>query len=791
MNYNWPAVGMVRRIVALSCSVMLAACTLPYEQLGLPRQIDPPVAASGNQPGTTKKGLPLGAPGSPETTEPRLYKGSGVFAGGNGARTAETNPTWVADGPVGQAPTVNGAQATKDGIAINLVGASVVEVAKTVLGDVLGVNYIVSEKVKATITMRTVRPVDKAGLLEIFEAVLRAEGATLVVEGGVYKIVPTGDAAASGAPLRPRRTGNRPAAGVATDIVPLRFVAPAEMERVLKSAAPQAGVLRVDSARNLIMISGTASELASMREMINVFDVDWMRGMSFGLHPVETSDPEAIAQELDTIFANDKDSPTKGIVRFIGNRRLKSVLVISARPEYLVKAATWIARIDKASQATEKQVHVYHVQHRPASELAQLLQKVYTGSRDGGRGGSTSARSTSSSSGASDAPRSGSDSSGGGGPVAAPTIAAPSQPGFGSAAKSSDSTSLTAGNRGSEGIGAIDSGTSGSIDSGRSGGSSGSTLPPDDRASGISVVADEPNNSLVITATAPEYRRLRRILETMDTTPNQVMLEATIAEVSLNDELKFGVRWFFQKGNHSVQFTDAASAVASVAGFSYFFNTVNVKAVINALGTVTDVNVLSSPTMMVLENKKATLQVGDEVPILTQTAVNPANAGGAVTNPIVNSVTYRNTGVILGITPRVGEDGRVLLEVEQEVSDVVATKNSGIDSPTIQQRRIKTTVTVRDGETIILAGLMQDKSTRVRDQIPILGNIPFIGNAFKNKTDTINRTELLIAITPQVIRDDSQLSAATSEFRDSMNFSTRPQRKARPDTREHIDRLVR
>ncbi len=775
-------------VTALLCIVLTAACTLPYEQLALPRQIDPPVTAQGNQPGTTRKGLALGAPGSPETTQPRLYKGTGDFASDGRTRNAETNPTWVADGPVGQAPVVNGAQSNKDGVAINLVGASVGEVAKTVLGDVLGVNYIVSEKVKATITMRTVRPVDKAGLLEIFEAVLRAEGATLVVEGGIYKIVPTGDATAGGAPLRPRRTGNRPAAGVTTDIVPLRYVAPAEIERVLKSAAPQAGVLRVDSARNLIMISGTASELASMRDMINVFDVDWMRGMSFGLHPVETSDPEAIAQELDTIFANDRDSPTKGIVRFIGNRRLKSVLVITARPEYLQKAATWIARIDKASQATEKQVHVYHVQHRPANELAQLLQKVYTSSRDGGRGANASSRSTSSSP---DAPRSSGDSAGSGtGPVAPPSIAAPGQPGVGSTAKPADASSLTAGNRGGDGVGASETVVSSSTETGRSG--SASALPPDDRSSGISVVADEPNNTLVITATSSEYRRLRRILETMDTTPNQVMLEATIAEVSLNDQLKFGVRWFFQKGDHSVQFTEAANGIVggpAAAGFSYFFNTLNVKAVINALGTVTDVNVLSSPTMMVIENKKAVLQVGDEVPILTQTAVTPLVGG--VGSPIVNSVTYRNTGVILGITPRVGEDGRVLLEVEQEVSDVVDRRASGIDSPTIQQRRIKTTVTVRDGETIILAGLMQDKSSRVRDQIPILGNIPFIGNAFKNKTDTINRTELLIAITPQVIRDDSQLSAATAEFRDSINFTTRPQRKTGPGTREQIDRLVR
>ena len=241
----------------------------------------------------------------------------------------------------------------------------------------LGVNYVISDKVNASITLRTANPVDKAALLEIFDSVLRAEGISVVAEGGVYKIVPElrGCCVRSAAAAQGRPT--EAALGVASEIVPLRFVAAAEMERILKSAAPNASVLRADTNRNVLLISGTKAELASMTELVRVFDVDWMRGMSFGIFPVEASDPEAIAQELDVIFANDKDSPSKGLVRFVPNRRLKSVLVISQRPEYLKKAETWIARIDLASASTEKRVFVYHVQNRPAAEVAQLLQKVY------------------------------------------------------------------------------------------------------------------------------------------------------------------------------------------------------------------------------------------------------------------------------------------------------------------------------------------------------------------------------------------------------------------------------
>jgi len=316
-----------------------------------------------------------------------------------------------------------------------------------------------------------------------------------------------------------------------------------------------------------------------------------------------------------------------------------------------------------------------------------------------------------------------------------------------------------------------------------------SQAPADDRAKGISIVSDEPNNALVVTATASEYKRVRQILARIDVAPSQVMLEATIAEVTLNDRLRFGLRWFFEKGASELRLSDVATAAVApnLTGFSYFVNTPNVKVALNALSTITDVNVVSSPTLMTLDNKRAILQVGDEVPVATQSAVSVVTPGA----PIVNTISYRNTGVILSITPRVADNGRVLLDIEQEVSDVVETSTSAIDSPTFQQRRVRTTVAVQDGEAIVLAGMMQDRATRTRDQIPIVGDIPVVGNLFKNKTDTIARTELLIAITPRVVKDAGQIRDIAAEFRDKLNFSTRPERRAPPDKREQVDRLAR
>ncbi len=271
--------------------------------------------------------------------------------------------------------------------------------------------------------------------------------------------------------------------------------------------------------------------------------------------------------------------------------------------------------------------------------------------------------------------------------------------------------------------------------------------------------------------------------------PTQVMLEAVIAEVSLNDELKFGLKWYFEKRNSSFTLSDAVNgAVASAfPGFSYFFSTSSVQVALDALSTITRVNVVSAPSVMAMDNRKATLQIGDQVPIITQTAQSVTNPDA----PVVNAVTLKDTGVILSVTPRVSDSGRVVLDVEQEVSNVSRTTSSGIDSPTIQQRKVKTTVVIRDGEVLALGGLIQQRDEVGKEQVPILGNIPVVGTMFGQKSDTIDKTELVIFIRPSVVRDVVEARDVTEEFRSRIVVGPlRPTKGTRHYERD-LDRIAR
>ncbi len=758
--------------IAAALGLHLPGCTLPMEQLALPSPIPSPVE-TGAIPGPGGAGpgqasAPLSSSGDPAANQPRTFEGTGSFV--NPAGTRERSA-------VG---TVNG-----EGVSLDLVDASIAEAARAVLGDVMHVTYVVSDKLKGSITLKTANPVSQDGLLEVFESVLDTQGAAIVIDGSVYKIVPRDEAVAAGKHLKLRSSPAKRVAGMSSEIVSLNYVSATEMERILKSVAPQSTIARVDTARNLLILTGTKAELSTLVDTIATFDVDWMRGMSFGMYPVE-SDTEAIAQELDTIFANDQESPTKGMVRFVPNARLRAILVITSKPQYLQKAETWIKRIDVAGQASEKRAFVYHVQYRPVQELALLLQKIYNPEVnrpadaavvDQAIVPAVSPTIVSDDQSLSIPPPTVGQRSAAGtaGVFAAPLIGAravgPQGTAQPAAAETPDDDAAAAAAQPQNRSGML------------------AQAPLDDRQSGISIVADESNNSLVISATPGEIRRIKQVLAEVDRMPSQVLLEATIAEVTLNDNLRFGLRWFFESGRNELRLTDSAlGAIAPVfPGFSYFVNAPNAKIVLNALANVTNVDVVSSPSLMVLNNKKAVLQIGDEVPVATQSAVSVLTPDA----PIVNAIAFRNTGVILNIIPRVSEDGRVLLEIEQEVSDVKPTTTSSIDSPTIQQRRIKTTVAVQNGGSVMLAGLMQDRATRDRKQVPLAGDIPLLGNLFKDKDDRISRTELLIAITPHVVTDDGQMGMIAAEFRDRLNLSTRPQRATPPDRREQVDRIVR
>jgi general secretion pathway protein D len=647
---------------------------------------------------------------------------------------------------------------TADGVTLNLVNVPAPQAAKTVLGDILAVRYTVDPGIEGKITIQTPRPIAKSDVIDLFQSALRANGAAIVNANGMYRIVPI-DQASVGAAIQ---VGMRPDAqsrlGSGLRIVQLKYISTADARRVLEPIVPRGSIVRTDEARNLITLSGSDQEIASTLDTIALFDVDVMKGMSFAIIPVATSQPDAIAEELRNVFGSNREGPMAGMVRFIPNRRLKAILVISPQRAYLARAETWIRKLDAQAKGSEKQFFTYSVQNRRAKELVDVIQSMFA--KDTVAGQST--RNVSPQYREASVQSSGGQTGGGqsfaGASSAFPSfgaanggstqaIAAPAQSG-GAAAPSQDRSAQDDGDRSAE-------------------------------EPRVKIVADDAKNAILIESTPADYKRVMRVIENLDVMPNQVLIEATIAEVTLNDELKFGLRWYLNGKKSNTSFTnDAAGAISAVfPGFSYAVTAANLAATLNALNSITDVNTVSSPTLTVMDNKTATLQIGDQVPITTQSAVSVLTTGA----PVVNSVTYKDTGVILSITPRINESGRVMLDIEQEVSSVASTTSSGIDSPTIHQRRIKTSVTVNNDEGLALGGMIQESKTVSHTQVPIAGDIPIIGNAFKYKDNTIVKTELIVIITPHVIRNLNEARAVTDEFRRQMSiYAPRDYHQPRP-----------
>ena len=611
-----------------------------------------------------------------------------------------------------RAPSVNKGKTIRGGAGykLNLVNAPIATAAKNVLGDILKVNYIVDPHVSGNVSIQTGQAVTKDAIVDAFETALALNNAAIVQRKGVFQIVPSAEAVGSGAPISvPSVTPSGP--GVKIQVIELRYTSAEEMKNILEPISRTGSIVRVDRTRNHLVLAGTNSELSSMREAISVFDVDWMRGMSVAVHPLTASAPDAVAQELETIFRS-KNGAGKDLIKFVPNSRLNAILVITSRPQLLRRAATWVKKLDRLANSNEAQLFVYQIQNRPVKELAEVLQSVLNPNDSKNNSSNDNV---------------------------APDLQAQTV--------SSDSE-----------------------DNGRQDNIQAISTESGSNKIKTSIVADVENNALLISTTEREYKRIEQILNQLDVLPTQVLIEAVIAEVTLNDELKFGLRWAIESGNFSLGLSDLATGLAGAAfpGFSWGFATKDVRVTLNALNSITDVNVISAPTLMALNNQKAVLQIGDQVPIVTQSSSSTI----APNAPVINSVELKDTGIILTIRPRINKSGRVMLEIDQEASSVVQTTTSGIDSPTIQQRKISTKVILNDGENIALGGLIQERNTLTRGQIPILGDIPILGNAFKNKTDTIKKTELIIFVRPRVVRNTREANKITNEFRNKLRLET-------------------
>jgi general secretion pathway protein D len=285
------------------------------------------------------------------------------------------------------------------------------------------------------------------------------------------------------------------------------------------------------------------------------------------------------------------------------------------------------------------------------------------------------------------------------------------------------------------------------------------------RPSGLAarITADETNNAIIVYGTPHDYAVVEDALRRLDIPPMQVLIEAAITEVSLTDDLRFGVQWNFQTGSSNFALSEGTtiSPTRILPGFSYFYSGNDISATLNALEQRTNVKVISAPKLLVLNNQTAALQVGDQVPVQTQSSVSTDG-----NSPIINSIQYRDTGVILRVTPRVNAGGLVLLDISQEVSDVSNTTTSEINSPTIATRRIATTVAVQDGQVIALGGLFRNSQTFGKNGLPILSRIPVLGSMlFGNTKNMQRRTELIVLIKPRVVRSIDDGRAITEELR--------------------------
>ena len=698
----------------------------------------------------------------------------------NGTVGADTNtqlaPEILNGRPMTFAPARLPPQAAEGGdITLKFVDADIREIVKQVLGSILQVNYTIDPAVHGNATIETVKPLARKDVLPILETLLNQNGATIVQSGTFYRVIQDAAALAT-----PNVAGGAESSG--TQLVPLRYVSAKDLAKVLEPFISSTERVIADPTRNVLLVTAEPTARAALLGLIKAFDVDLLANQSYALFPVNSGDPGKAATELQKVFETEGDGHLAGVLRVVPMERVNAVLVVSAQAHYIDDARRLFQLIDQVRQNTARSWHVYYVQNGQSSDLANVLQRAFT------PGHVTTQVVSGSGMGANGlpngiAPIPGPNGSGG---TSGTSTGGSSVPGGG---LGSDSGSSGSSGNGLPSSG-FSSGQAGGMGSDSSGGMAAteSLSETDDKqaSGGIRILDNKQNNALLIYATPAEQSTIDSVLGKVDILPLQVLIDATIAEVTLNDQLQYGTQFFFKGGGINGVLSNASSSAVNVPNPGllntfpgFILSKVNggVNFALSALQQVTNVRVLSSPQVMALDNQPARLQVGDIVPYLTQTSQSTVTTD----SPVISSINYRETGVILQVTPRVNNGGLVTLDISQEVSDVDNTVTSTIGSPTFLERKFRSRVVVQDGQTIGLAGLIRDTTSRGNSGIPFLKDIPVLGNVFSTQNNSRERTELLVMLTPHVMQDQHDARALTEDLRQKLiHAGLVPQQLQRP-----------
>lgn len=684
-----------------------------------------------------------------------------------------------------KAPAIDPVLAKGDKVALNFENVTVSNLATALLGDLLKLNYTIDAGGETVVSLHTRQPLLRSQVLDVLDAVLLPHDLAIVRDNaGVYHVT-----------KRTVTVGARPVVGASkfkdlsgagTVIVPLNHIAAAEMAKILAPIAPREAIVYVDSLRNLLVLQGSKAQLGGWLEMVEAFDVDFLSGMSLGVFVLENANVNVVRDALQAMLGSDKSSdsyggagaapaggapstsgaaaggaaasggasgagaqmatPLGGLIRVFPVERLNALVVVTPRSHLLAQVETWIRRLDRPTDTLEASLFVYPVQNGSALQLAEMLNGLFGGqSGQAGSGGVA----------AGSAPTQFSRGAGGSGL------------GTGSTGNTGSSSGLY-GNSSSSGTGSSPLNAALGAGGNRTSSNNTSLTSTSQLDGNVRVVADEKRNALLIRAPRTEYRRIEQALRELDKAPMQVLIEASIVEVSLTGNLEYGVEWFLQNGlsrdRQGGALLDFGSSGIGpkVPGFSYTISKANVvRAALNAVATKNQVRLLSSPSLLVLNNHTANIQVGDQQPILTSTAA----ATGS--NFITQSITYKDTGVLLSVTPSVNAGGLISMDISQQVTDV-GEKDEVTQQRSFQTRQLQTRVAVRSGESIVLGGLIRENDTNNRTGLPGLADVPVLGALFSNTSNQRKRTELLVLMTPRALEDDEQLRSASAEMRERM-----------------------
>ena len=672
---------------------------------------------------TTLTGGKMAAPQAAPIAPPAQTAAKGAEPAREFARTFIGTGNFVNQQP--PAPVSPGGA---DEFTLNFEALDIRQIVQYILGDYLKEFFTIHPATTGNATIRTSKPVSRQDLIPILEMLLRQNGQVMVKEEGMYKIMPAAlGIKGSVSPTLGGITKPLPS-GYSVQIIQLKFVGVSDMARILLPYQADPSSVQQDPIRNLLIISGTQRELRHLLDIVDLFDVDFLAGYSIGLYQLST-DVKALGGDLERIFGAGAASPLAGIVKYIPIERLNALLVVTTQPRYLDEAKKWIERLDKGgSVAGGLRLNVYQVQHGKAEKLAGLLNEVY-GNKQGGTTPTL-------------AP--------GQRPAQIGTVPVPGSP-------VATQTPLQS-----------------AIQSLVSFAGSGVAVSKEAR-----IIADNDNNALLILASPSDFETIQTALRQLDVPRRQVSVEVLVAEVTLSDDLNFGIEWFVNARNNTTGALrtaadggisalprlpgvgagiDPRSLISPVPGLQL----INlgpggdIRAVLQALGKDGRSKTISTPRVMVLDNEKASINVGAQISVDTG-----ASSGVTTGGTVVTTRQYISTGVILNVTPRINAGGRVTLDINQEVSSPIGTGAN----PNIATRKAQTVLTVSSGETVPLAGLIQEFNATASSGLPLLSKIPLIGALFGTQSLTKTRTELVILITPTVITNADDARAVTDEIR--------------------------